>query len=295
MKRSTSRVAIRLCGILIVTLAARAAAAPVATGIDCGGRRIVSASYSLDGSVGGIGSVTSGGVCTVKSGYIGQLTDPASLSVKVSHDPVNEGESNQASGVAAMDDATLTVLSGGEIVWSAVVHPVASLATNGLATLAIVYANTSGSITGSYLGVLGACTFLVLDGDTDNYGIYAADGVNDGWQVRYFGTNNPLGLAAVTNVAGLRNLDSYLADLDPTNASSRLAITAITNQAPVWAVSFSPASTGRVYALQTRTSLMSGDWINVTPATNWGNGGTGWLTAPSTEAIRFYRIAVQVP
>ena len=125
--------------------------------------------------------------------------------------------------------------------------------------------------------------------------MYAGDGVPDGWQVQYFGINNLAGLASVTNLTGQNNLNTYIADLNPTNPASRLAIITVSNQAPYRVVYFTPASSNRVYALQYSTNLMTGDWTNVTPVVNWGNGGTYSLSDANSSALRYYRIVVQLP
>lgn len=295
MNLNTAVIVTGMSCFLTLSPASRATTAPAAATLDSGGQRVASTSITIDGSVGGIGSSATTGIATVKPGYAGQLTDVAALSVTASSNPVNEGGTSQLGGLARMDDATIILLNGNDTAWSAPLYPVASISSNGLATMAIVYGGTSGTVTGRYLGVTGTGSLLVLDNNTDNYDIYAGDQVHDGWQVAFFGTNNPLGMGTATNSSGLLNRDSYIADLDPTNAAARLAIMAISNQAPNFAVYFAPASTSRVYALQSCTNLASGSWTNVTPVTNWGNGGTCLLVATNHEAALFYRIAVQLP
>ena len=237
---------------------------------------------------------STGATATLKSGYIGQLTETTNLTLTADVNPVNEGGSSQLGGIAFQDDATVTVLVGSNISWSVPALPATGITLAGQISLTNVYADTSLIVTGSYLGVTGAGTLLVLDGNPDNYGMYAGDGVPDGWQVQYFGINNPSALAGVTNITGHNNLNTYIADLNPTNPASCLKIMTITNQVPNRLVYFLPASTGRVYALQYSTNLVSGSWTNVTPVTNWGNGGTCWL-ADTNLSSRFYRIMVQLP
>lgn len=295
MTPTPQHIGISICSILMIPLAATAASAPLAITVDCGGQHSSSASYTMDGCLGMAGTTTTGEVLVAKTGYIAQLSDVTHLAVTPDVNPVNEGATAQMTTSAMMDDTTITMLNGTDIVWNTPIYPVASLSSNGVAIMAIVHAAVSGMVTGNYRGVSGVGTFLVLDSDPDNYGIYAGDQVSDGWQVRYFGTNNPLGLASMTNVSGQRNIDSYVADLDPTNATSRLFITAFSNHTSDCVVYFSPASTGRVYALQVCTNLLSGVWTNITPITNWGGGSTNWLSATNTSYQRHYRIAVQLP
>jgi hypothetical protein len=46
-----------------------------------------------------------------------------------------------------------------------------------------------GRVSGCYRGIAGGGDVLGMDSDPDNYGIYEADGIPDGWQVRWFGTS----------------------------------------------------------------------------------------------------------
>src|ERR1039457_6807916 len=85
--------------------------------IDGGGKRTSSANDTMDGSIGGIGGITSASADTAKNGYIGQLTEVASVSVTSTPTIVNEDATSQLSGSATLDDSTVTVLSGSDIGW----------------------------------------------------------------------------------------------------------------------------------------------------------------------------------
>ena len=265
---------------------------------DGGGLRTASTNYAMDGSIGGIGGISSNAVPreTVKQGYIGQLAEVASLTVTASPSVTNEDATSQLGGLAGLDDATLLVLDGSNIIWSLSGFPIGSINPAGIATSLCVYSNTPGTVTGSYLGVTGSCVLLVLDSNPDNYGIYAGDGIPDWWQVRYFGTNNPQGLACATNCTGQNNLYTYTADLDPTNPASTFAIVAISNQPPDRLVCFGTTSTGRVYRLLCATNIVSGVWTNV-PGANWTSGLAGQMSLcdTNTTAVQFYRVNVQAP
>lgn len=266
--------------------------------LDGGGQCATSASYRADGSIGGIGGVTIAEYPRqmLKAGFVGQLTEVTNFVATAAPGAANEGGNAQLGGIAGLDDATVTVLVGNEIVWSAPVYPVGAIGADGLATVAIVYANTQAVVTGSYLAVSGWGTFLVLDTDPDNYGIYAGDQVPDWWQVRYFGTNNPLGVAGATNVSGHNNRYTYTADLDPTNPASVFEIVAVSNQPPSRVIGFRTTSTGRVYRLLYATNLVSGVWTNLpgqTPTSGLADRMS--LSDTNAAAVRFYRVQVQLP
>lgn len=261
--------------------------------IDGGGLRATSANYTMDGSIGGIGGISSSTSDTAKNGYIAQLTEVTNLFVIVVPASVNEGSGLQLSGLAGLDDATVLALAGSNIVWAVPVFPIASITPTGSATAAIVWSNTYGVVTGAYLGANGSGLVLVLDSNPDNFGIYAGDGIPDWWQVQYFGTNNPLGMASATNSTGKNNLYTYIADLNPTISTSVFEVVAVSNTTPSKLVYFT-SSSNRVYALLWTTNLVSGTWTNLPGATPVaGNGSIFSLSDTNTVALRYYRVQVQ--
>jgi hypothetical protein len=295
---ATTWLATLLAGSTLVWAGSRSGGSYAVNDImDGGGQAATNGACALVGSIGGIV-----GVCTaapptetVKHGYIGQLTEVSALSVTSAPASVNEGATSQLSGLATLDDDSQSVLGGGDMTWGAATYPLASITASGLVTAAAVYGSAAGQVSGNYLGTTGGTVVLVLDVNPDNFGLYAGDGVPDGWQVQYFGVNNPLGMAGATNCSGQNNLYTYTADLDPTNPASCFKIVALSNEPPSRVVYFLPASTGRVYALQFSTGLASGAWTHVTPLTNWGNGGVYGLGDTNTASPRYYRVGVQVP
>ena len=135
----------------------------------------------------------------------------------------------------------------------------------------------------------------MLDTDPDNYGIYAGDGVPDWWQVTYFGTNNPSGVASATNCTGQNNLDTYTADLNPTDPASRFLVVAASSLPPDEWVYF-PSSTNRLYTLLWSTDLVAGAWTPVPDATPVkGNGDIFCLGDTNAAFPLFHRVKVQVP
>jgi len=91
------------------------------------------------------------------------------------------------------------------------------------------------------------------------------------------------------------NLAEYVADTDPTNASSFFSIVAFSNDAS-WTVHFY-SSTSRVYSLQSSASLVTGQWSIVAGATGQvGIGGNDSFTDTNTiPATLFYRLKVHLP
>ena len=147
--------------------------------LDAGGRRTTSVGYTIVSSIGEIVGVSSNAapVETVRSGFMSQLTEVASLLVTAQPAAVLEGGTGQLTGKATLDDNTVSLLSGMDIVWSNVSYPFVSVNVSGLLTAAIVYSNTAGAVRGSYLGASSNIVVQVLDNNSDNYGLYAADGI----------------------------------------------------------------------------------------------------------------------
>ncbi len=264
---------------------------------DSGGQRALSANYSMDSRVAGmVGAWTNAnGSMTAQAGYIGQLTEVTQLVVRIAPKIVNEGASAQAGGVAALDDGTFSVLAGSNLVWVTPAFPIATLSPDGKATATAVWSNTTGFVTGRYFGVTGVGEVLVVDSDPDNYGIYGADGIPDGWQVRWFGTNNPLGVATATNSVGQANRYAYIADLDPTNPASVFRIVGLSNGVSESLVFFT-SSANRRYMLESTTNLQGGGWEKLSGAMpEMGNGGVFVLRNSRLETPCFYRVQVVAP
>ena len=299
MNKSIMAAVVWMAGTAVVLAGSRSGGDYTANDtIDSGGQRIAGANYTIDGSVGGIGGISSNAspLETAKHGYIGQLTEVTNLLVIASPAAGNEGSVLQLTGLAGLDDATVLALPGSNVFWAVPGFPIASITPAGAATAAVVWSNTYGAVTGAYLGVSGSGLVLVLDSDHDNYGIYANDQIPDWWQVWYFGTNNALGVAGATNCTGKNNLYTYTADLDPGNPASVLEIVALSNQPSNRMVRFATTSAGRVYRLLYSTNLVSGAWTNLPGATpSTGVDGQMSLSDTNAAAVRFYQIGVQVP
>jgi hypothetical protein len=267
--------------------------------VDGGGGRSSAGSYVNDGCVGGIGGLEDAGTVTNRAGYLGQLTEPASLMVTGFPAQVNETATSQLSGAATMDDASVTALAGTEISWSTPSWPIQLITAGGVATTAVVYTNLPGNFSGRYLGVLGSGSLLVVDSIPDNYGTYAGDGLPDSWQNQYFGLDNP-NAAPNKDVTGTgqNNLFKYTAGLDPTNPASvfRFRVAAVAGQPTQKNLIFSPRYDGRTYTPMYRTNLLSGLWMTLTNTNTSDISTTRTVTDLSaTTTQKFYRINISIP
>ena len=211
-----------LCLVLCLRGGVAWAGAPIVASVDGGGKPAGSTSYVNDGSLGGIASGSSFATpgVTNLAGYVGQLTEVVALSVTSMPTVLDQAATSQLSGLARLDDGTFSHLDGSELAWSTVSYPFLSLTGNGVLQSAThVYAQVSGTVTGGYFNVRGNTSVQVR-------GPYANAGIPDAWLVHYFGAP-PNALAAPTVDAdgdGLSNWQEYLANTDPTNNASRLAM-----------------------------------------------------------------------
>lgn len=268
---------------------------------DAGGTAVLSsASYSIkDASAGTVGALARSTGYTAKGGYAGQLYEVTGLGVSGASASVNEGGTLQLSAAPLLDDRTLlsTLTSG--VNWSVVSGPLASVSSGGLATAAIVYQNTPATVRASSGGLTGTGILTVLNVNLDDFGAYAGDGIDDAWQVAYFGLDNPQAApGADADGTGQNNLFKYLAGLNPLDPNSRfsLVIQPISGQPMQKTLTLSPVYSGRTYTVQSASTLTQPNWTTLTNATVSDTGTTRTLIDPSASgAVRFYRVQVSMP
>jgi len=235
-----------------------------------------------------------------RSGYIGQLTEVAALSLHGDPASVNEGGTAQLGGMATLDDDTLAVVGGQEILWDAPDWPIASISAGGLATASIVYQDTPGPFTGSYQGIGGAGEILIIDSDPDNYGSYAGDGLPDWWQVQHFGfDNSDAAPGADPTETGLNNYFRYVAGLDPTDPDAVFTFNAEPDpdEPDRMRIQYGPIAEGRVYTVNYATSLVNLAWSPLTtmdtPQTNDTDVVVTDLEAG--DAFKIYQLEITLP
>ena len=268
--------------------------------LDGGGQRTTSATYTMDGHIGGLSGISNVDDLVARAGYVGQLTDIVALELAGEPENVEEEASTQLSGLAVNDDETMTVVAGSDVNWDAASFPLDSIDANGLATASIVYEDTSALFTGTYAGHSGTGSLMVLDTDPDNFGTYAGDGLPDDWQVLYFGIDNPDAAPdADPTETGQNNWFRYVAGLNPTNANEVFIfrIAATPDEEEQRDLIFEPVREGRIYTFHYSTDLVEGSWQEVTPlgvpVTNAQEVTTTDLAA--TESHKIYQLEIILP
>ena len=271
---------------------------------DAGGKRATSASYTNDGSVGGVGGVV--GLSTVtspaevaKNGYIGQIYDVTGLTLNAASLNVNEGATVQLAAWQLLDDTSLLAVPAASVAWSVASGPLTGISASGIATAGIVYQNTAATAQGSYLGNTGTLGLTVVNVNPDNFGAYAGDGIDDAWQVQYFGQppNANAGPTADFDHTGQTNLFKYIAGLNPLDGSRfTLSVAKVEGVPTRKDLKFDPVVAGRTYTVTSKADLNDPAWnvITVSPPTD--NGTTRTVSdLNATQEIKFYRIEITKP
>jgi len=266
--------------------------------LDSAGGRNGSAAYSQVSSMGEFAGISSANPAPVvnKSSYIAQLSDPTALHVTAPSMSLAEGASLQLGAILSLDDGTATILPPGLVTWSIINGPVSTISSGGLATAAIVYQDGSASVKGDHDGFSDSLGLEILNTNIDNFGGYAADGIDDAWQVRYFGLENPLaGPLVDPDGDGQDNLFEYTADVDPTDLWSRfrLFIEAVPGEAEKKKLTFSPIRPGRSYVVEYSDQLVT--WSDLTDFTSLDFfPARHVIDNAATPKRRFYRVRITV-
>ena len=271
--------------------------------LDNGGLRAISAAYvaNLSNTPGGAGASAA---YILRSGFAGQLFEttggnPTAIGISITASPltINEAGTRQLAATLLYSDSTTAPLAATSLTWAVQSGPLTGISTTGLATAATVYQNTIAVARGTYLTFTSTTTLSVLNTLPDNFGAYAGDGMDDAWQVQYFG-QPPNGNAAPgldPDGDGSSNLTEFNAGTIPTSAASVFRITGLIRSSPNLTISFSSV-TGRNYTLWRHDVLSPGPWTNTSLAVIAGNGANQSFVIPAPVAgvgKRFYRVQAE--
>ena len=270
---------------------------------DMAGSLVTSPSYANVGSAGGIVGLSvlaSTPVEIAKAGYIGQLFELTGLALSSAMPSVNETATVQLGVWQLLDDATCQATDPALAEWSVVSGPLTGISGTGVATADAVFEDTlatEGGTVGSFSATL---DINVVNSNADNFGSYAGDGLDDSWQVQYFGRNNPLAAPNCdADGTGQTNLFKYVAGLNPLDPNSRFRfkIEPVPGQPARKKLVFSPRFDDRTYEVTTKARLSPTEsWSSLiaAPPTDNGDERTVIDTAASTPT-KFYRIIISKP
>lgn len=228
-----------------------------------------------------------------KAGYTGQLYNPTSLALVAPASEFPEENSLQLGATARLDDETGLVLAGGQITWSVESGPLDGIDASGIAQSSAVFEDSPAVARGAWSTFAATLGLTVTDTLADNFGSYAKDEISDGWQVAFFGVENPDAAAlADPDGDGQENRFEFLAFTDPKDPASWFS----TQLDPGGAVRFSPVSPLRTYTLFSSPDLRPSTFDAVSSVTTFDLSGERTIVdlspPPLPDSRRFYRILI---
>jgi hypothetical protein len=152
------------------------------------------------------------------------------------------------------------------------------------------------AVGGSAGGFSASLGLLVANVTSDDFGAYAGDGIDDDWQVLFFGEDNPeAGPGVDPDGDGRNNFSESLALTVPTDPASHFNLRARPTPAQPGKVDlvFGPIRTGRSYTVLYSLDLSPSGWGPLTGTTQGDAGEERTVTDPSAGGARkFYRVRI---
>jgi hypothetical protein len=158
----------------------------------------------------------------LRTGFSGQLLDAVELLLDDADSAIvlHERAGRQLGASLRYDDGTSAPLAAEWLAWSVQSGPLAGISSGGLVTAGSVYQTSTAVVRAAYQALAGTLSIQVVNTGDDDFGIYAADGLADVWQVGYFGdANQNGGPASDADSDGLNNLQEYAFGLNPVQFS----------------------------------------------------------------------------
>ena len=212
---------------------------------------------------------------------------------------VNEGATRQLAARALLDDGTALVLAPAAVAWSPASGPILSISAGGLLTAAPVYEDTLATAQGTWRGLAATLGLRVMNSENDNFGTYAGDGIDDAWQVQYFGVGNPNAAPGADGDGdGQPTGYEYYAGSNPVDGNSyfRFRIESVPGQPTRKDLVFSPRVPNRIYAVHYKLDFNSPDWEKLDGFTVLDAGPQRTVTdLNATETNKFYRVEISIP
>ena len=303
MKTTVSLVPALFCLLLNAALRAdvRTSAdyAITAETMDSGGQRTASAdgTYANDGSAGGLVGMSGVAGEVARGGFLGQVYELLGYGLLVSDFYPPEEGFTQIIPVRTADDGTNFPIPTTGFHFVPLEGPIPGISETGLVETTSIYENTPaivGATSPQFPGLL-TITFYVQDTIPDNYSTYARDGIPDAWQFRYFGRDNPLGLAAADpDGDGQSNLFEFTAGLDPTDAGSRFHLELLPGLTDGQRqLVFSPRLPDRTYTVEAAANLEGAPFVPLAGTIFTDDGETRTVTdLNATDPARYYRVSI---
>lgn len=242
----------------------------------------------LESEVGGFVGLSTQGVCTMRAGFAGQLNELTAFTTTAASVTVPEASTVRIHAGGSFTDGTSGDLPDPPD-WTTT-GPIDSVDGNGVALAGLVFQNSPAAIQAVYGGYTSSVGVVVVNVGNDDYGAYAHDGVEDAWQVSYFGTADPEGRGDRDwDHDGSINSAEFGATTDPTNSLSVLAIVDVRSATGTESVRWIGGTAATQY-LESASSLATGTWMvsqTNLPPTSVTND---YQVSSPPGAVRFYRV-----
>jgi len=269
--------------------------------MNSGGGMTASATYeqtSAIGMIGGVSDIPSPVPVRIKQGFPGLLFEISGLAISPTSATTGESGTFQLVAYWRTGDGGTMATTPGEITWQVLAGPAAGVSSAGVVVVDTVYQDSSALISATGNGFTAFSTLTVLDTIPDNHGSYAADQIDDTWQVGYFGENNPLGAAAADpDGDGQNNFYEFTSGISPIDPASRFILSLVPSASrPEWRyLVFSPRFASRSYQIL-RSDRPDGPWHPLSGALQSDQGFQRTVIDTNPPQGRaFYRIGIIKP
>jgi hypothetical protein len=266
-----------------------------------GGGTSASTSYeqtSAVGMIGGVSNLSAPLPIRIRQGFPGLLFEIIGLVVSPTAATTNESGTFQLVSNWQTGDGGTMATEPGDLTWHVLGGPAAGVSSSGIVVIDTVYQDSSVVISATGNGFTAFSTLTVLDTIPDNHGTYAADQIDDAWQVGFFGEDNPLGAAgADPDGDGQNNFYEFTAGISPIDPASRFLLSLVPSAAhPEWRyLVFSPRFASRSYQIL-RSDRPDGPWHPLPGGLQSDQGFQRTvIDANPPQGRAFYRIGIVKP
>lgn len=260
------------------------------TVLDHAGGTQASADYAQTSTLNVVQGISSDATPSVhRTGYAGQLYEVQSLQLGPAGASMVEHSTLQLTADAMLDDGTTLNLTAPDIAWTISSGPLTSVTPSGLASSPNVYADGTARVLGTF-GSFSELLFInVRNIGNDDFGLYAADGILDTWQVTWFGENNANGIAtADPDHDGQDNAFESLSGYSPLDAAEFLRTQLLSWDGAEARLQLSRVVPGTVYDFEISTDLTT--WTQADKHIATAQTEPFVQTLPATDATLFFRV-----
>ena len=253
--------------------------------------------YQNQGITGETGGVAQGSAYLAKAGFAGQIYLANSLGAFAPSTEIAENSALQLGARAVMDDDSVLSLDPSSVQWQAASGPIASITPAGLLTGGVVHTDRLALVAARYQGLDSELALIVKNAGNDDFGLYAADGIDDAWQVQYFGENNPDAAPdRDPSGSGHDNLFKFTAGLDPLDSMSRFTLVPeYDHTRRRMRLTLGPCFATRLYQVMASTDMIH--WQRVLLLQQEESGDPEKRTVVDIEAsqpAKYYRVIITI-